>query len=257
MRYIIIQKFYVDEVKRRRWYGFWDYGDVMHTYDPVRHCWRYDVGGFAWHNTELCNTYVNWLVFLRTGDYDIYRFARAMSRHCSEVDVYHAGTYAMLGSRHNVRHWGCGAKEARISMAGALPFLLLSHRRRTDWGCDGFCEGFRFHHAGAGSHGKLFPAPSKFSHCRTGPDWTSFLSNWMTAWERTEDPKYRDKLLGSIESIKKAPLGLSSGSTFHYDPETGLMHYMGAENPAGHTPSGRRKLPAAYGGDVWRRGDLV
>ena len=35
--------FYAQEIERRRWYGFWDYGDVMHTYDPVRHCWRYDV----------------------------------------------------------------------------------------------------------------------------------------------------------------------------------------------------------------------
>ena len=30
--------------------GQWD---VMHAYDPVRHTWRYDIGGFAWDNTEL------------------------------------------------------------------------------------------------------------------------------------------------------------------------------------------------------------
>ena len=251
-----IQKFYVDEVKRRRWYGFWDYGDVMHTYDPVRHCWRYDVGGFAWHNTELCNTYVNWLVFLRTGDYDIYRFARAMSRHCSEVDVYHAGTYAMLGSRHNVRHWGCGAKEARISMAGHYRFFyyLTADERIGD--VMDFVKDSDFTTLVRDPMGSYFPPHPKFSHCRTGPDWTSFLSNWMTAWERTEDPKYRDKLLGSIESIKKAPLGLSSGSTFHYDPETGLMHYMGAENPAGHTHLGdgnyQQHMVVMFGGaEIW------
>ena len=28
----------------------------------------------------------------------------------------------MLGSRHNVRHWGCGAKEARISQAAYRRF---------------------------------------------------------------------------------------------------------------------------------------
>ena len=41
-----------------------------------------------------------------------------MSRHASEVDTYHLGKFAMLGTRHNVRHWGCGRKEPRISTAG-------------------------------------------------------------------------------------------------------------------------------------------
>ena len=35
------------------WYGFWDYGDIMHNYDFGRHEWRYDIGGWAWANTEL------------------------------------------------------------------------------------------------------------------------------------------------------------------------------------------------------------
>ena len=48
---------------------------------------------------------------------DIWRMAEAMTRHCSEVDTYHIGRLAPLGSRHNVTHWGCGAKEARISQA--------------------------------------------------------------------------------------------------------------------------------------------
>ena len=43
----------VKQVEQRRWYGFWDYGDVMHTYDHDRHVWRYDVGGYAWDNSEL------------------------------------------------------------------------------------------------------------------------------------------------------------------------------------------------------------
>ena len=43
--------------------------------------------------------------------------AEAITRHTAEVDVYHIGPNAGLGSRHNVSHWGCGAKEARISQA--------------------------------------------------------------------------------------------------------------------------------------------
>ena len=45
-----------------------------------------------------------------------------MTRHTGEVDTYHLGRFAVLGSRHNVRHWGCGAKEARISQAAYRRF---------------------------------------------------------------------------------------------------------------------------------------
>ena len=102
--------FYKNEIEARKWYGLFDYGDVMHTYDPIRHCWRYDMGGFAWQNTELVPTYWLWLYFLRTGREDVFTVAEAMSRHCSEVDFYHFGPMAGIGSRHNVRHWGCSCK---------------------------------------------------------------------------------------------------------------------------------------------------
>ncbi|MGO4376463.1 hypothetical protein AB4Z21_38055, partial [Paenibacillus sp. MCAF20] len=97
---------------------FWDYGDFMHSYDPVRHVWNYDLGGCAWQNTELVPNMWLWVMFLRSGRGDLFRLAEAMTRHTSEVDVYHFGEYAGLGSRHNVVHWGCGCKEARIAMAG-------------------------------------------------------------------------------------------------------------------------------------------
>ena len=233
--------FYMDEVECRKWYGFWDYGDVMHTYDVVRHCWTYDTGGRAWQNTELCNTYVNWLLFLRTGEYDIYRFARAMSRHCSEVDTYHAGKYVMLGTRHNVRHWGCGAKEARISMAGHHRFFyyLTGDERVGDvMELVKDVDQSTLNETGRDPMGSYFKPHPNFSHIRIGPDWSSFVINWMTQWERFEDTKYRDKIFAGLETIKKAPLRMASGSTFHYNPKTGEMHYMGAPNPAGHTHLG-------------------
>ena len=40
--------FYKNEVEVRSWYGMFNYGDIMHTYDPFRHSWRYDMGGYAW-----------------------------------------------------------------------------------------------------------------------------------------------------------------------------------------------------------------
>jgi hypothetical protein len=110
--------YYQQQVEQQHWYGFWDFGDFMHSYDRERHVWNYDLGGMAWDNTELGTDMWLWLSFLRTGRADLFRLAEAMTRHTSEVDCYHLGSLAGLGSRHNVRHWGCGAKEARISMAG-------------------------------------------------------------------------------------------------------------------------------------------
>ena len=108
---------YQNAIAQHKWYGFWNYGDLMHAYDPIRHSWRYDVGGFAWDNTELASNMWLWYNFLRTGRQDIWKMAEAITRHTAEVDVYHIGPNAGLGSRHNVSHWGCGAKEARISQA--------------------------------------------------------------------------------------------------------------------------------------------
>jgi hypothetical protein len=109
--------FYLKEVEQRRWYGFWDHGDVMHTYDQDRHAWRYDVGGYAWANSELVPDLWFWTAYLRSGRADLFRLAEAMTRHTGEVDTYHLGPFKGLGSRHNVSHWGDGAKEARISQA--------------------------------------------------------------------------------------------------------------------------------------------
>ncbi len=80
-------KYYQLEVEQRDWYGFWDFGDVMHAYDPVRHTWRYDIGGFAWDNTELMPNMWLWYAYLRSGKQEIFRMAEAMTRHTGEVDV--------------------------------------------------------------------------------------------------------------------------------------------------------------------------
>lgn len=110
-------EFYKNEVEQRSWYGFWNYGDIMHTYDGVRHQWKYDLGGYAWQNSELVPNIWLWYQFLRTGNKDVFKMVEAMTRHNSEVDVYHFGEYKGLGSRHNVIHWGCSCKEIRINMA--------------------------------------------------------------------------------------------------------------------------------------------
>ncbi|KAK0658446.1 Uncharacterized protein DIS24_g4767 [Lasiodiplodia hormozganensis] len=109
--------FYKGQVEQRKWYGFWDHGDIMHTYDADRRTWRYDVGGYAWDNSELSPDLWLWLYFLRTGRADVYRMAEALTRHTGEVDVYHLGKYKGLGTRHGVQHWSDSCKQARISNA--------------------------------------------------------------------------------------------------------------------------------------------
>jgi YetA-like protein len=113
---------YLGQVNQRNWYGFWNFGDVMHSFDRARHVWRYDLGGMAWDNSELAPDTWLWYSFLRTGRVEIFRMAEAMTRHTGDVDSYHFGPMAGLGTRHGVSHWGDGAKEARIGQAAFRRF---------------------------------------------------------------------------------------------------------------------------------------
>ncbi len=227
--------FYKNEVEQRHWYGLFDYGDVMHTYDAFRHCWKYDMGGYAWQNTELVPTLWLWYAFMRSGREDIFTMAEAMSRHASEVDIYHFGSIKGFGSRHNVVHWGDSCKEPRIAMAGhhrALYYLNGGDYRMGDV----------FDDVKDADFASLNMDPLRFfydrdkmklpTHARTGPDWTTYCSNWFTAWERTNDTHYKDKIITGLKDMSKAPLRMISGSDFEYDPETGHLGYIG-ESAAG------------------------
>lgn len=227
--------FYMKEVEQRHWYGLFNYGDVMHTYDKNRHCWRYDLGGWAWQNTELVPTLWLWYAFLRSGRGDIFDMAEAMSRHAADVDVYHIGDKKGIGSRHNVIHWGDSCKEPRIAMAGhhrALYYIMGGDYRIGDV----------FDDVRDGDHATLKTDPLGFfydkskmilpTHARSGPDWSTYCSNWYTEWERHENTKYRDKIQTGIDDLKKSPMRMISGSDYEYDPETGHLGYIG-ENAAG------------------------
>lgn len=230
-----IVNFYVHEVDQRNWYGMFNYGDFMHTYDPNRHVWRYDMGGYAWDNTELVPTLWLWLMFMRTGDERIFTLAEKLSRHASEVDVYHIGKYKGMGSRHNVRHWGCPCKEARIAMAGhhRCYYYLTGDRRLED-----IFDELKDNEAtflNRDPLGDFFDKKSMVypSHARSGPDWSSLCSNWMTEYERHHDTTYLDKINAGLEDIMKAPLQLSSGPDFEFDPASCHLRYIGERTTGG------------------------
>ena len=220
--------FYQKAIEQNKWYGFWNYGDVMHAYDPVRHTWRYDVGGFAWDNTELASNMWLWYNFLRTGRMDIWRMAEAMTRHTGEVDVYHIGPNAGLGSRHNVSHWGCRAKEARISQAAWNRFYYYL---TTDERCgDLMTEVKDADHKLYDLDPMRLAQPRSEYPCtaparlRIGPDWLAYAGNWMTEWERTGNTTYRDKIIAGMKSIAALPNRLFTGpKALGFDPSTGII----------------------------------
>lgn len=211
--------FYLGQREQRRWHGFWNYGDVMHTYDADRHEWRYDVGGFAWDNSELSTDIWLWLYFLSTGRPDVFRFAEAMTRHTGEVDVHHLGRFAPLGSRHNVQHWGCSAKQLRISTAlNRRYYYYLTGDERVG---DLMREQIEAGHAlvrlppgrklasarNPGDLDRAKPTNPDTIGVSVGTDWGSLAGAWLTEWERTGDPRMRDRLLAGMRTLGAQPKG--------------------------------------------------
>lgn len=227
--------YYLLQQDEHHWYGFWHYGDFMHQYDPARHEWKYDVGGFAWDNTELGSISWLWYSFLRTGRADVWQMATAMSRHVSEVDVYHIGDMQGLGSRHNVSHWGCGAKEARISQAAWNRFMyyLTADERLGDLMTDVRDADQKLYHIDPmrlALPREKYPctAPARL---RIGPDWLAYAGNWMTEWERTGNVAYRKKIEAGMKSICALPRGMFSGpGVLGFDPATGVVSWEGEKS---------------------------
>ena len=231
--------FYRKQVDQRHWYGFWNYGDVMHTYDADRHVWRYDVGGFAWDNSELSPDLWLWYTYLRSGRPDVFRLAEAMTRHTGEVDVYHAGRFKGLGTRHNVQHWGCSAKQVRISTAAyrRIYYYLTGDERVGDLmrellDADQLLAAVDPVRKIESERQATSPHST---HVNFGTDWTNIAAGWLAEWERGGDAKYRDKLLTGMKDIGAAKYGFFSGNRFGYDPATGrLFDVVGEEISISH-----------------------
>jgi hypothetical protein len=215
--------FYRDEVEQQSWYGFWDYGDTGRMYDEVRHEWRYDIGGQAWNNTELLPDYWLWYHFLRSGRADLFRLAEAMTRHTSEVDVHHLGRFAPLGSRHNVNHWGDGAKQPRISQAGLKRFyyFLSTDERMGDLMREQLTADKTY--AEVKRTDPIHPDNrGEFATASFGTDWAGYCCNWLTEYERTLDPRWLNKIKAGMDTqlaLASTPGQLLGAGA--YDPTTG------------------------------------
>jgi len=210
--------FFVSQREQRRWYGFWNYGDVMHSYDADRHEWKYDIGGFAWDNSELSTDIWLWLYALRSGRADVFRYAEAMTRHTGEVDVHHLGRFAPLGSRHNVLHWGCSAKQLRISTAAnrRYYYYLTGDERVGDLMREQIeaARALTMIQANRKVARDIVTAPDPNAtevYAGFGTDWGSLAAAWLTEWERTGDARMRDRLVAGMKAIAGQPRGFFTG----------------------------------------------
>jgi hypothetical protein len=151
-----------------------------------------------------------------------------MLRHTGEVDVYHSGKFAPLGSRHNVLHWGCSAKQLRISTAAnrRYYYYLTGDERVGDLMHEQI-EAIRAL-AVVQANRKVLPDRAtradplaKEAYAGFGTDWGAAAAAWLTQWERTGDVRVRDRLLASMRTIANQPLGFfTGGARINFDTGT-------------------------------------
>lgn len=96
-------------IERYRWKGFFDWGDVMATWEERAGGWRFK-GRWGWCNSEWDPRHAVWLQYLRTGEGRYYALGEAMTRHSLDVDTchYHPFRPYMVGGcfRHSMDHFG-------------------------------------------------------------------------------------------------------------------------------------------------------
>ena len=209
--------FYAGEVDRRHWYGFWNHGDVMHSYDSDRHQWRYDIGGFAWANSELSPDLWLWMQALRMGGGQAYRLAEAMTRHTGEVDVYHVGRFRGMGTRHGVQHFSDSSKQPRVSNSAyrRIFYYLTADERVGDLMRDLLTSDRTLTTVEIGRKvpgGERPTLPTGTIEMSFGTVWCSLAAAWLTEWERTGDCRWRDRLIAGMDSIGRLKHGWMAGS---------------------------------------------
>ncbi|KAJ5697550.1 hypothetical protein N7488_011234 [Penicillium malachiteum] len=224
----LLFNFYQGQVEQNRWYGFWDHGDVQHTYDAYRHAWRYDVGGFAWDNSELSTDLWLWLYFLHTGKADVFKMAEAMTRHTGEVDVYHAGRFKGFGTRHGVQHFSDSSKQLRISnvLYRRIYFYLTGDERTGDLISE--LQDSQNALLTLDSHRKVQEhagIPDGFAMTNIGLDCGPLAAAWLTSWER-RSPGWnhcRELLIKLFDGVCGLRHGIGNNAIL-LNPTTGEVH---------------------------------
>ena len=97
------------QIRLGRWYGFFDYGDALVSWDEAGGDWRF-TGRWGWCNSEWDPRHGVWIEYLRTGEPEWFDLAEAMTRHSVDVDTCHWHPFRpyFVGGcyRHSVDHFG-------------------------------------------------------------------------------------------------------------------------------------------------------
>src|SRR5699024_10959683 len=156
-----------------------------------------------------------WTDFLRSGDASVFRLAEAMSRHTGEVDQYHAGPFTGLGTRHNVQHFGCSAKQLRVSSAVyRRHHYFLTADERVGELLDEVAaseEALLRVDATRKVRTDVYAPDRRALAIGLGTDLGALLGAWLTAWERHGDPDAEQKIRGALAGIGALPQGLFTG----------------------------------------------
>jgi hypothetical protein len=160
-----------------------------------------------------------------------------MSRH-GEVDMFHIGPLKGIGTRHNVKHWGCANHEIRQSMAGNKRYYhLISGDERTREiilsECTEVGNAIIFLRNQQGKDTAVYIEKRGNGKCEEkeipatlGPHLSSFFWNWLSIWEFTGSKKHRDMIIKGVEYMinQNQPYGLAGKSmSYKINIDTGQL----------------------------------
>ena len=117
-----------------RWYGFFDWGDALVTWEQEANDWRF-YGRWGWCNSEWDPRHGVWIQYLRTGRADYFQLGESMTRHSVDVDTCHFHPFRpyMVGGcfRHSTDHFGDEPSTSHTFVDGWMDYYYLTGDLRT------------------------------------------------------------------------------------------------------------------------------
>ena len=117
-----------------RWYGFFDWGDALVTWEQEANDWRF-YGRWGWCNSEWDPRHGVWIQYLRTGRADYFQLGESMTRHSVDVDTCHFHPFRpyMVGGcfRHSTDHFGDEPCASHTFLDGWMDYYYLTGDLRT------------------------------------------------------------------------------------------------------------------------------
>ena len=117
-----------------RWYGFFDWGDALVTWEQEANDWRF-YGRWGWCNSEWDPRHGVWIQYLRTGEADYFQLGESMTRHSVDVDTCHFHPFRpyMVGGcfRHSTDHFGDEPSASHTFVDGWMDYYYLTGDLRT------------------------------------------------------------------------------------------------------------------------------